>query len=321
MSSVPNDTQLSHLSVPGSHDSAAYNDKEEWLGFRTRQRIEIFSQLNAGIRALDLHYTCHSDTLTLVYSRIAEYPDLGARLKDVIRGLNAWLEIHPSETIFVSLKPDQSCAQDGNAKRLMKKLLDDTADFWVDNPTTGTTLGEARGKLMLLRRFPSDQARGFDLFTGLSANSPYFRLRLDPKRETFAEVEEFFLLREHLRDADQQIDLKLQSIIAHLERAQKARMEELDDLYVTFSGAIGDQSDSHLYADINPKVLALGRGDISGVNANLAEWLRHSPRRPVGIIFMDFATGHRNVPEGEDNHAKDEGDDLIQAIIDMNYPM
>ncbi|PVF92105.1 PLC-like phosphodiesterase [Serendipita vermifera] len=315
MSSIPNNTRLSHLSVPGSHDSAAHNYKGEQNEFQNRQSIPIFRQLDAGIRALDLRYTCHRGSLRLAHP---DNPNLGEELEDVIWGLNAWLQIRPSETIFVSLKLDESCVQDGNAKRLMKDLLDNTANFWVENPTTCTTLEEARGKLVLLRRFPSDEACGLDLSAGWSANSSYFRLPLDPKQETFSEVEDFFLLRGHPRDAEQQVDLKLDSIISHLERAQKARMEESDHLYITFSSAIGDQSDPHLHAGVNPKVLALGRGDISGVNGNLAEWLEHSPKRSVGIIFMDFATAHRNVPDGEDKDTRDEGSDLIQAIINMN---
>jgi hypothetical protein len=65
---------------------------------------------------------------------LADNPSLGAELEDVLWGLNAWLEIHPSEAIFLSLKPDQLTTLDPNARWLIKELLDETANFWVDTP-------------------------------------------------------------------------------------------------------------------------------------------------------------------------------------------
>jgi hypothetical protein len=113
------------------------------------QGIPIFRQLDAGIRALDLRYISYNGKLRLLHRMLvskyhafltpddetADDPSLGEELEDVIWGLNAWLEIHPSETIFVSLKPDQPSCQDCNTMWLMKELLNETSNFWIDTPT------------------------------------------------------------------------------------------------------------------------------------------------------------------------------------------
>ncbi|PVF92106.1 PLC-like phosphodiesterase [Serendipita vermifera] len=303
MSSLDDSTQLSQLSIPGSHNSASYNCKDEW-NLRNSQLMSLLRQLDIGIRALDFRYAFHKNKITL-----SHYPDQG--LEEVIHDLKIWLESHPSETIFVSLSPDTASSQDKNAQQLMKALLDNTANSWIKNPTTRTTLGEARGKLILLQGFPSDEPRGLDISKVQPANSPYFYLTLDSHLET---VEDLDLLRGFPRDAEQQIDLKLDSVIAHLERAQKASMEGADRLHVTYTGETADGSDSQLKGDVNPRVLALGRGEFSAVNKNLAEWLNHSSKRPIGIVFMDYA----GVQTGEKNDAREDGNDLIQAIINMN---
>jgi hypothetical protein len=52
----------------------------------------------------------------------------------------------------------------------------------------------------------------------------------------------------------------------------------------------------------------------------LAEWLNHAPKRPVGIIFMDFATIQKKEAGWEDHDiGENEEGDLIQSIINMNY--
>jgi hypothetical protein len=107
---------------------------------------------------------------------------------------------------------------------------------------------------VLLQGLPLDERRGLDISEEWSSKSPYFHLPLNSQRDTFAEVEDFFLLRGHPREAEQQIDLKLDSIIEHIERAQKASMDDSDNLYITFSSATEDQSGSYLNSDVNPKV-------------------------------------------------------------------
>jgi hypothetical protein len=107
-----------------------------------------------------------------------------------------------------------------------------------------------------------DEPRGLDISKGWSANSPCFYLPLNAEQDTFADVEEFLLLKGYPRDAEQQIDHKLDSIITHIEQAQKANMEGSNGIYVTPTSLLMDSwdpphlrmRDFPLKADVNPKV-------------------------------------------------------------------
>jgi hypothetical protein len=56
--------------------------------------------------------------------------------------------------------------------------------------------------------------------------------------------------------------------------------------------------------------MALGRGENHGMNQRLIKWISNSDDRPVGIVFMDFATIKRKA-SGEE----EEESDLIHGFI------
>jgi hypothetical protein len=62
--------------------------------------------------------------------------DEEAEVEDIIWGLKAWLEKHPTETIFVSLKVDNGDPEGAEVKALMKEVLATTRSFWVNRLTT-----------------------------------------------------------------------------------------------------------------------------------------------------------------------------------------
>ena len=62
--------------------------------------------------------------------------DKKAEVIDIVYGLHAWLQKHPSETIVVSLKVDNGDPAGEEVQRLMGELLEETKTCWVENVST-----------------------------------------------------------------------------------------------------------------------------------------------------------------------------------------
>jgi hypothetical protein len=66
--------------------------------------------------------------------------------------------------------------------------------------------------------------------------------------------------------------------------------------------------------------MALGQGDVPGVNEQLLDWFKSAPKRPVGIVFLHCPFMRRKqTADFEWNDSELEGtDDLVRLIIDQN---
>lgn len=308
MARFKDSTKLSEMTIPGTHDAAAYKyttREPEWWNCQT---TALFRQLEAGIRALDIRYALEDDKLLLVHA--AETLDHTVQLIHVIFGLHEWLRLHPTETIIVSLKYDRP--NDRHSERLreekIKAVLDQTIPkgFWLDNVTTNSTLGDCRGKLVLFRRFELHRGPGFDVSHDWAGNHPGFSIPFASGGD--ARIEDFYLLQNHPGDTNHHIDEKWQATVKHLEAARDAIAKGTQSLWVTFSSAVGDKRETG--EDVTPRVMALGRGSVSGINQRLVEWCQKNPDGHLGIILMDFVSVRRK-EGGED----EEDTQLLRALI------
>ncbi|CAG7845920.1 SubName: Full=Uncharacterized protein {ECO:0000313/EMBL:CCA77974.1} [Serendipita indica DSM 11827] len=312
MKEIGDETLLSAMTIPGTHDAAAYNYTGDLHEFWNCQTQPLFAQLDSGIRALDLRYALLDGKLHFFHS--IALLDKKAEVIDIVYGLHAWLQKHPSETIVVSLKVDNGDPAGEEVQRLMGEVLDVTKAFWVENVTTATTLKEARGKLVLMRRFPFSRPVGFDVALDWKVNDGNFKMPLDTEGKTFAQIEDFYLLQHLAHDAEKQVEKKWDVTKAHLLRAQKAIETDPKDLWITFSSAVGDRKLDET-EDVTPRVMALGRGSVHGVNQHMKDWCAANRPKAVGIVFMDFVTVKRKTGQGEQEELDP---DLIRAFIEMN---
>jgi hypothetical protein len=90
--------------------------------------INLYRQLDAGIRALTLNYSVREGE-----------PRLGGiRMINVLKGLKDWLENHPSEMIYISFRDDDRF--DGvplpAERQFLDGLLADTRQYWVKKPNS-----------------------------------------------------------------------------------------------------------------------------------------------------------------------------------------
>ena len=156
MSFLPDTTSIAQISIPGTHDSGAR--VEPVSGTAKCQNLSIADQLTAGVRFLDVRcrhinnsFAIHHD---LVYQNLS--------YSDVLKACIDFLNANPSETIIMSVKEEYTPT--GNTHS-----FEDTFDAYVQENASKWDLGTGisklsaiRGKIKLLRRFSSGNAKGID---------------------------------------------------------------------------------------------------------------------------------------------------------------
>lgn len=149
MSNYSANTPLNYLLIPGTHDSGT-----SVMGglLKKTQEDSIYHQLQKGIRYLDIRL--HNDTRR---HRLEIYHgSFGSGLEfreDVMKVVTGWLKNHPTETIVMLVK-EENGSPGSNVAWIeeMKKVLEDYRTVFLKNLSPSTTLGEARGKIVLVSR-------------------------------------------------------------------------------------------------------------------------------------------------------------------------
>lgn len=167
MSGIQDNTLVSKISIPGTHDSGAMIEGP--LGGTAKtQNLAIADQLNAGVRFLDIRCRHIDNSFTIHHGAI--YQNLN--FDDVLKACYSFLDSHPTETIIMSVKEEYNAS---NTSRTFEKTFD---SYVEKNPSkwdlgnTIPTLGVIRGKIKLLRRFSAGVSKGIDA-TAWADNSTF----------------------------------------------------------------------------------------------------------------------------------------------------
>ncbi|KAK6433683.1 hypothetical protein LTR95_010136 [Oleoguttula sp. CCFEE 5521] len=300
MSTYPDSTLLTHLNIPGTHDSATWNYSQatqdalkpivalvsdpsyppDWFRCQSRSFIDM---LDNGIRAFDLRL--QSETATV---------------GDVLIAFYSWLDSHPSEVLFLSFQYEGSTsrysANDAGVQTLLySELTSAAAKRYIKQDHTLGTLGDARGKIVLLRRFdltllPASYTAGMPgLHFSPSAwtdNGPDITLVYDTTTKGTAYIEDYYSPNTAVNStAELNIRYKINATVSHLEYA--ASGSHPDDLFWTFASSTNI---AHL-PPITPKIQALGDGAATpdgGVNQQLVPFLKTMQGKRLGIVMFDF---------------------------------
>lgn len=290
MRDIPDNTRVTTLSIPGTHDSCSIDGP---LGFAKTQNLDLTDQLNTGIRFLDIrlahyqdnlfahHNAVHmekswADILGICSDFLREYPTetILMSVKEEDRFDSALGRFAPSEAFGKSRRDPanwviRSSSFEDAFKARTWQHIDDPSLFYNFPPprrdgepaatnralTPETTLGEVRGKIILLRRFEAAEDVGSDL-TNWPKNQ-HFRSNA---HLTYS-VEDCYL--------NPGEENKYDCIIAHIEEARRG---DPGDLYITFASAVG--MTANRYSKI--------------INRYLDVYLAGLPKGRVGIIVMDY---------------------------------
>ena len=160
-------TLLSTITIPGTHDAGARFEPVQ--GTAKTQNLTIAEQLNVGVRFLDIRCRFFEDSFTIHHGAIYQ----NMNFDDVLVACQTFLKAHPSETIVMSVKEEHTPS--GNSmsyeQRFLKYSQAYAGLFRLANSLP--TLGEARGKIVLLRRFAASQALGINAANGWQDNTSF----------------------------------------------------------------------------------------------------------------------------------------------------
>lgn len=167
MSFIQGERKLSSLSIPGTHDAGARY--EPVSGTAKTQNLTIAEQLNAGVRFLDVRCRFVDNNFAIHHGTVYQH----LNFDDVLQSCKSFLQEHPSETIIMSVKEEHTPS--GNSMTFEERFIKytDTYSGLFRLDTDIPSLQQARGKIVLLRRFGSVQALGIQAYNGWSDNTSF----------------------------------------------------------------------------------------------------------------------------------------------------
>lgn len=279
MSKLDDETLISALTIPGTHDSAAY--KYSWPFVRT-QKLDISQQLDAGIRYFDLRCGIRNDIVEMVHGPSL----LGITLGEVLDTMYLWLASHETEALIVQIKQDRPAERSNvHFAEAIWKALTLKPERWRTANTT-PALGELRGKIQLLRRFsgPRLHAYGIDVTKWQDNPSRPFTIY------TWHGVR--LTIQDHYSFPDPEslpsLVTKKGGDVAELLTSAFAD-PHTGHWYINFVSAY----EFNLYYQLTPREIALGgwwafRWE-DGMNLRLRNYLQErGGKRRFGIVAMDF---------------------------------
>ncbi|KAA8648616.1 hypothetical protein EYZ11_001573 [Aspergillus tanneri] len=153
MGELKDSTLLSSLSIPGTHNSPTCHVAPPSVRC---QAVGPREQLRNGVRFFDIRVQPQypnepsKDELILVHSVFPISLTGNKYFRDLMREVDDFLNQNPSETLIISLKREGP--GEHTDEQLARILHDHYASSWYKEPKI-PTLGEARGKVVLMRRF------------------------------------------------------------------------------------------------------------------------------------------------------------------------
>lgn len=168
MSAVPDSTKLSNMSIPGTHDSCTQNVDMRYI-FQC-QDASIATQLKYGYRYLDMRLVLEKrsgqETLVLKHNiarcKVSDSPfSRTLTLADVLKDVYTFLDEHPSETVIMCMKAENSKDDVAAVQKALYEMIDQASEHWyLKNEIP--TLGAVRGRIVLATRFDDKLPVGFE---------------------------------------------------------------------------------------------------------------------------------------------------------------
>lgn len=167
LSALPDETPLSMVNLAGSHDSAtAHVAFSKWAQCQNKT---IKEQLQLGARLFDIRLFKSGGVFRLVHATADCFLDESKSdfltFETVVAWCERFLKDNPRETIIMSVKKDRGFKGPFDKiffSSLYNKYIANNPVWFAENRIP--TLGEVRGKIVLLRRCKSNakEGRGLD---------------------------------------------------------------------------------------------------------------------------------------------------------------
>ena len=166
MADIPDDALLSSVNIPATHDTGTagvVQDLVASLSLTSCQNLYYDEQLNVGARSFDIRGNATKDDAFAADVKIIHGGDTwqcqekdgsDLTLQSIFNTSLAFLKKHPSETIILTIKPD-----DGSTVGMEHAVAEFVKNHQDKVYTEGDipSMKEARGKIVLIRRFKLTQ--------------------------------------------------------------------------------------------------------------------------------------------------------------------
>ncbi|KAF2207893.1 hypothetical protein CERZMDRAFT_50224 [Cercospora zeae-maydis SCOH1-5] len=296
MSRLDDEAPVSSLSIPGTHDSAAYT--QPWP-FVATQNMDFIQQLDSGIRYFDLRCGLVHDVAEMVHGPYL----LGLKLDDILQVLYQWLDAHLTEGLVVQIKEDRKAEQSKvHFAQAIYENMSTRPERWRTANTT-PCVGELRGKIQLLRRYNGPESMAYGIDVTAWQDNPRIPFTIYTQHQVQLTIQDHYSFSEPL-SLPSLITSKGGDVSGLLEKATSDA--DLGHWYINFTSAF----EFNVFYQLTPRAIAIG-GYYGfhwedGINPRLRNYLNMRPgRRRLGIVAMDF-------PQAG-------SEDLIPTIIRSNF--
>lgn len=255
MSKLADEMHISDIAIPGTHDTCALQGGDLF----ECQSEHLIDQLNAGIRFIDIRCRHIENVFAIHHSISYQGINFGEGVRDVCL---KFLKNNPGECIIMLIKPE---SDEKDCTRSFEEtfnwyLHNNTQAWYLDNKIP--KLGEARGKIILIRRFSSKADNLGINALGWKDNSTFY---LDNKK---IKIQDEYVVNTIL---DISISKKWDSIHGLLKDANE---DKSNCWYINFVS--GSSSGAYPNAVANRE------------NSNLDNYLDDHKLRKTGTVVMDF---------------------------------
>lgn len=285
MTPLPDDVPFARLSIPGAHDAATATITSLTLWTKT-QDLDIAGLWNCGVRAFDLRPAYVDGTMGIYHDRYST----NTAFMEAINALVTALDTHPGEAAVVIMRheeeADENTPEWGPAMAACLQSVRPHIAIYH----SGITLGELRGKILILSRNTYDKGPIGSYISGWTSSD-------DPSAQQGATItneqgDTSPLWVQDYYHPDGPED-KWKQIKSMLDATAGAG-EPYPLVINHTSGYVGKLPDY--------------RTNAGNVNARAAEYIS-SKGAPAGIVMMDFAGVDRS------NGKEVGGLTLVQALI------
>ena len=258
MDAIPDSRSIADLTIPGTHDSGADYNNGIATTYSRCQSLSIADQLSAGVRFMDIRLKLQDSGLNVYHGIVDQH----LSFNEVLTDCKAFLDAHPGEVILMSIKQEDE--DNASFPSAIASAIGEDPDLWY-TANKLPTLGEVRGKIILLRRY-SGASIGINCANGWADNTDFTM-----NNGVSMKVQDFYAL-----ESSSNLTVKWDKITALATTAAKSD----NTLCLNFtsgytSGLFGLPNITAVSGDINPK---------------LQSYAESLPQGGYGVFVIDFVT-------------------------------
>ena len=187
MKDVDDGKKICDMNIPGTHDSGARYTQGIVTGVvASCQNSSIYSQLNSGIRYLDLRVDsngtiCHG--ILKCYKSIVTNKENELKLSDVLDYVEKFLENNPSEFVILQIKRERKNSDKNDFKNNIGRLLKNKSKYYYRKKSgadlSTLTVSDVRGKFLVFARDCGDIDGGAFVYSNWGDNESCTLAKID----------------------------------------------------------------------------------------------------------------------------------------------